>query len=137
MSKTNLSELMGRIWKPTEANDWQALADFFTPDTEFRLGPNVFRGYEGFVGMCDAWWKAFPDLKHEIVSEIESGDIYACELAMHGTHTGPMQTPQGALPATGKRVRMASCDYVVVKNGKITSWHAYPDMAGLMAQLTG
>ena len=138
MSKLTNIEIMARVWKITEANDWPALEQYFTPNTEFRMGGGQpLRGVREFAQLCQGWWGAFPDLKHEVTAELESGDSYACELAMHGTHTGTMHSPQGDLPATGKRVKMHSCDYVVIRDGKIVTWHAYPDIPGMMAQLTG
>ena len=46
-----------------------------------------------------------------------------------------MRSPNGDIPATGKSIRMPSCDYVTVDGGKIATWHAYPDMVGMLAQL--
>jgi predicted ester cyclase len=130
------TDLMTRVWNLTEKNQWRDLEPFFSQSTEFRMPGGTFRGAKEFAAMCEAWWAAFPDLKHEIASEIESGDTYACELVMVGTHTGTMKTPKGDLPATGKKIRMLSCDYVTFdKEGRIATWHAYPDMVGMLAQL--
>ncbi len=131
----NLAKLMDGVWKATESQDWGALEAVFTPATEFRMPGQTLRGPHEFRAMCEAWWSAFPDLKHQIAAEMESGDDYSCELVMVGTHTGTMRTPKGDIPATGKRIQMLSCDYVKVKDGRIVSWHAYPDMMGMLAQL--
>jgi predicted ester cyclase len=130
------TETMTRAWQFTEKQLWSELEPAFSPVTEFRMPGGTFRGFGEFKAMCQAWWSAFPDLKHEIVAQHESGDAYACELVMVGTHTGTMHTPKGDIPATGKKIRMLSCDYVTFdKDGRIASWHAYPDMIGMLAQL--
>jgi predicted ester cyclase len=130
------TETMTRLWEVTERNDWKRLTEYFTPSSEFRMPGGTFHGAAEFQAMCEGWWSAFPDLKHEVVNQIELGDTYVCELVMIGTHTGTMRTPNGDIPATGKKIKMTSCDYVKLdKEGRIVSWHAYPDMVGMLAQL--
>jgi predicted ester cyclase len=129
------TDLMSRAWEITEKQQWGQLEQLFTPATEFSMPGQTFRGPGEFQAMCAAWWTAFPDLRHEVVSEFETGELYACELVMTGTHTGTMHTPKGPIPATGNKIRMQSCDYVRIKEGRIVTWHAYPDMIGLLAQL--
>jgi len=133
MSKT--SDVVTRAWQLIEAQDFARFEEVLSPHLEFRMGSDTLRGLREFQAMCQGWWSAFPDLGHEITSSIDSGDTYACELQLSGTHTGTMRTPKGDLPATGRKIRMGSCDYIVVKDGKIVTWHAYPDMVGLLGQL--
>jgi len=129
-------EVLDRAWKILESQDFGRIEEIFAAHGEFRLPGATFRGPDQMRAMCQGWWTAFPDLRHEITAWIESGDTYCCELTMVGTHLGPFPTPQGELAATGRKVRMPSCDYCVVKEGKVVSWHAYPDMPSLLAQLT-
>jgi predicted ester cyclase len=132
----NIKQLMDKTWDIIESKRWDQLQDVFTDTTEFRLPGQTTRGVDQFRGLCEAWWSAFPDLRHKIASEIESGDTYACELVMVGTHKGTMRSPTGDdIPATGKPVQMTSCDYITVKDGRIATWHAYPDLMGLLAQI--
>jgi len=128
-------ETMTKAWQTIEAQQWDKVKDLFAGSGEFRMHAQVFNGAPEFVAMCQGWYAAFPDLKHEIVREIESGDSYCCEMVMTGTHTGTMRTPKGDLPATGKKIRMVTCDYIVFREGRVVSWHAYPDIGGMMAQL--
>lgn len=81
------------------------------------------------------WFKAFPDLEHTITDHVESGNTYACELVVTGTHTGPMATPMGELLPSGRRLEMRSADYIKFEEGRIVSWHAYPDIPSMLAQL--
>ena len=45
----------------------------------------------------------------------ESGVVF--ELTWRGTNTGPMQGPDGEIPATGKSMEMRSC-YVIEMGGR-------------------
>jgi predicted ester cyclase len=129
------TEVIDRAWKLLDSQEFGRLEEVLAPNCEFRMGSQVFRGIAEFRAMCQGWWGAFPDLHHEVTAQHEAGNAYACELSMAGTHTGTMHTPQGDLPATGKKIRFLSCDYITVEKGKIVTWHAYPDLPGLMAQL--
>ena len=131
----SIKELMDKAWDIIESQRWNQLGEVFTATTEFRMPGQTTRGPDEFRALCEAWWSAFPDLRHQVASEIESGNSYVCELVMVGTHKGTMRTPKGDIPATGKPVQMSSCDYITVKDGRIASWHAYPDMIGLLGQL--
>ncbi len=86
--------------------------------------------------MLEAYRNGFPDVHHEIVSAVETGDSIAVELNIVMTHTGVFATAMGELPPTGRAITLAACDVVRVgPDGKITSWHSYFDQASLMAQL--
>jgi predicted ester cyclase len=99
-------------------------------------GGMVFRGPAETRPMLEAYVNAFPGLRHEVVSAIETADSIAVELRITMTHTGVFATPMGELPPTGNRVVLEACDVVRFdRDGKIRSWHAYFDSASMMAQL--
>jgi predicted ester cyclase len=85
--------------------------------------------------LLEAYQQAFPDIRSEIMTTVETPDAIALELRISGTHTGPMQTPGGSIPPTGKSVVWESVDIVRVSDGKITSWHAYFDQVAFLTQL--
>lgn len=52
-----------------------------------------------------------------------------------GTHTGPLQGPNGEIPPTGRAVDVPVCDVFQLRNGKAVGVHSYFDAATLMTQL--
>jgi predicted ester cyclase len=52
-----------------------------------------------------------------------------------GTHTGPLETPKGTIPPTGRRVEWQLCFVYDVHHGKVHHVREYFDAATLMAQL--
>ena len=128
-------KLVEKLWLAMENGDIDQLASVTTPDVEFRMPGATLRGLAELKGLRQMWWTAFPDLKHEILNFVESGDSFACEIHVSGTHSGPMQTPKGTIPATGKKVLFESCDYLRFRDGKVASWHAYTDMLSFQQQL--
>ena len=129
-------EITDRIWATFEAGDFDAMMELAHPDRfEFRgVGAEITELAE-FRAFMEAYREGFPDLRHEVIDYVESGDTIALELHVRGTHTGPLRGPQGEIPPTGKPVLWVSCDYVKVRDGKVVVWHAYTDMMAMMAQL--
>jgi steroid delta-isomerase-like uncharacterized protein len=79
--------------------------------------------------------RAFPDLRHEVLQCIEYDDRAAFELRISGTHTGPLPTPVGDVPASGVAAVWQSADLITVEDGQITTWRIYYDQVGVLAQI--
>jgi steroid delta-isomerase-like uncharacterized protein len=95
----------------------------------------VFRGRDEFRRNFEQWAAAFPDGRCEEI-EVHAGDGFAVvQFTGRGTNTGPLRTPQGEIPATGRRVAIQFCDVHRITAGKIAGGRAYWDMATMMAQL--
>ena len=87
------------------------------------------------VAMWRGWATAFPDAQGDISNTIHSGDTVVVEVTWRGTHTGPLQTPRGAISPTGKRMEVRACQVHTITNGKIQTTRHYFDMASLLQQL--
>jgi predicted ester cyclase len=97
-------------------------------------GMPPLRGAGAIRQMFEAYAKALPDFTCTPTHAIESGDTYAAEARYEGTHRGPLATPQGELPPTGRRVSWQSADLVRVAGDKIVSWHVYHDPFAVLTQ---
>jgi predicted ester cyclase len=128
-------QIADRVWQIIESNQLDKLSEVMDADCHFKMPGMEFRGVGALKQALGAYLAAFPDLKHAVLHHVESGDTIALELNVTGTHTGPMVTPQGTIPATGKKVVWESCDYVRLKGGKIASWHVYHDSVPFMTAL--
>ena len=82
-----------------------------------------------------SWFTAFPDLRMTVINRVIAEDSVAGEVEFTGTHTGPLNAGGQQIPATGKAVRSAGTYFAQVKDGKIASFNAHPDVMGLMVQL--
>ena len=67
--------------------------------------------------------------------EAENGDTAINEWWASGTHTGPLEGPDGAIPATGKSLTLRGCDVITVQDGLIQSQRVYFDQLSFLAQL--
>ena len=77
-----------------------------------------------------------PDMHRELFRFYVSGDdIVVVQLALQGTHLGPLSLPEGTIPPTGKRMDAPCCDVFRIANGKIQSFNCYPSGTVIFAQL--
>ena len=78
---------------------------------------------------------ALPDAHMEIVSAIEEGDTIAIQGRFRGTHSGPLVSPQGEIPASGNAIDMPYADFFRVKDGKLADHNVYWDQVTMLAQI--
>jgi predicted ester cyclase len=79
---------------------------------------------------------AFPDMRWTIVSLLEDGSRVACELHIEGTHSGPLSTPDGDIPATGRQVSFDVAEILEFTDDDLVAEHReYMDPGAMMAQL--
>ena len=81
------------------------------------------------------WLKAFPDGKMTVRSEFISGPWIIQEVKMEGTHSAPLESPTGTVPATHKKVVGYGVQLLRVENGKISEARIYFDQLDQMIQL--
>jgi ketosteroid isomerase-like protein len=78
---------------------------------------------------------AFPDMHRELYTFYSTGNIVVVQLALQGTHRGPLQMPGGMISATGKRMDAPCCDVFELVDGKIKRFDCYPSGTVILTQL--
>ena len=79
--------------------------------------------------------RAMPDARAEVETLVEAGDCVIVEGRFIGTHTGPLDGPDGVLEPTGASVNLRFADFVTVRAGQLVSYRTYYDQLGLLTQL--
>ncbi len=136
----NNEQIIRTAYELAEKVDVKGWTQCFTPDgtfTDMSIGV-TYRGPDGPTGLgktVEVYAKAFPDMHRELYRFFSIGDVVVVELALQGTHRGPLPTPMGILPATGKRMDAPCCDVFRIVNGKIQSFNCYPSGTVIFAQL--
>ena len=82
-----------------------------------------------------AFAAAVPDTRNTITRCVQDGDDAAVEGYFRGTHTGPLPSPQGPIPATGRQFELSFCGLGRVRGERISEVHVYFDSMSIMAQL--
>ena len=96
---------------------------------------NKYEGRDNVLGAMQGWASAFPDVKGTFDSISVDGNQTTFQITWTGNHTGPLNTPDGEIPATGKEIRIKSCMITQVENGKVSSFKNYFDMLTMLTQL--
>jgi ketosteroid isomerase-like protein len=78
---------------------------------------------------------AFSNMHRELYRIYVDGNVVVVQLALQGTHDGPLQLPFGELPATGKQMDAPCCDVFELEDGKIKRFDCYPEGSIIFAQL--
>ncbi|MDH3606750.1 MAG: ester cyclase [Acidimicrobiia bacterium] len=81
------------------------------------------------------WKTAFPDATGTVTNTVEVGDTIVQEVTWTGTHTGPMMTPEGEIPATGAHQTTPAVMVSEYEGDQLKATRHYFDLMGLMAQL--
>jgi hypothetical protein len=63
------------------------------------------------------------------------GQVVVVQLALQGTHDGPLRLPFGELPPTGKQMDAPCCDVFELEQGKLKRFDCYPKGSIIFAQL--
>ena len=129
-------EIIDQWFALFEAGDFAQLGMVTHPDAAITMpGGMQFHGPDELRPLLEAFHEAFPDLRHQIVDIVESGDKIAIELRIAATHTGILHTPQGDVPPTGRSVAWEQVDFVTLRDEKVAIWHTYFDQMTFLAQL--
>ncbi|HEX6682395.1 MAG TPA: nuclear transport factor 2 family protein [Candidatus Limnocylindrales bacterium] len=121
----------------TEAHDIDAVMSMYS-DNAVLSTPDVgdLKDRAEIAGYWKQFIDGFPDGKFQYANRIEAGNTAVDEGWFEGTNTKAVKLPSGeTMPATGKHVRLRSCDIATVENGKITEHHLYFDELDFQRQM--
>jgi steroid delta-isomerase-like uncharacterized protein len=117
--------------------NWDACKASLTPDAlydEVATGRKL-QGVNQVVECWQGWARALPDSKATIHAAMASGNMVCVEMTWRGTHTGPLELPDGPVQATNKSIEMRSCEMMEMSGNKIRTMRHYFDMSTMLQQL--
>lgn len=138
MSAQDNAALARKLYDAFNNQNLDACLALATEDIEVVLVPfgQTFNGKAGFREFMTGFAQAFPDLTITVTNQIATEDQVVSECNWRGTNTGPLMSPQGEIPATGKTVEGAAfCEVWGIKNGQVASLRNYQDVATWLRQL--
>ena len=117
--------------------DWQGLRAGLASDSRYEeLGTErKVDGPEQIVELFKGWKQAFPDAEGTVTSAVASGDKAALEVTWTGTHTGPLVTAEGTIPASGKRQQTPGAIFFTFAGDQIKESRQYFDSLTLLKQI--
>lgn len=138
MSAQDNKKMAQQLYEAFNKQDFDSCLAMATDDVEVVLIPfdQTFHGHAGFKEFMGGFKNAFPDLKVTLTNQVTTDDQVVNECSWTGTHTGPLMSPAGEIPPTGKKVEGAQfCEVWGIKNDKLASLHNYQDVSSWLRQL--
>ena len=123
-----------KAWDTHDPDAFVALfADTFTATDDSV--PEPMKTKDALRDYSEAWFRAFPDMHLKVTNRVVTEDGVGAEIEFTGTNTGPMAMGGMEMPATNKKVNGNGSYFAKIRDGKITEFHAHPNVAGVMMQL--
>jgi steroid delta-isomerase-like uncharacterized protein len=137
MTERNLITAARNAVDAFNAGDWDAYEAALTSDSVYdEVGTSRrIEGVAAIIPSMQAWKQTFPDVQGTVDHAFADGNTVVLEVTWKGIHTGPLQGPSGAIPATGKQQTTRASWVMTFDGDKITDSRHYFDMLSLMQQL--
>ncbi|MBI3977699.1 MAG: ester cyclase [Chloroflexi bacterium] len=137
MAEQDVIKLAREEVEAFNTGDWQRMKASLAPDAVYHelATQRRIQGPDQIVQVNQAWRQAFPDAKGTISRALVSGNTVTLEITWEGTQTGPMATPTGTLPPSGKRATVPAVEVVTIQDGKVKEIKHYFDLMGLLQQI--
>ena len=129
-------QIVRNAYRIAEIKDIAGWLAAFTPDgtfTDESVGV-TYRGPDRVIPV-ENYGRAFSDMHRELCQLYVDGDLVVVQLALQGTHDGPLQVAGGVLEPTGKQMDAPCCDVFELENGKIKRFDCCPSGTVVLAQL--
>ena len=119
------------------AKDWDRARAVLAPEVVYEelATHRKLKGVDDVLTAWKGWATAIPDSRATFQSELVSGNTAVLEITWTGTHDGPLQTPDGEIPPTGKKIELRAVQVVDVANNRVKSVRQYFDMGTLLQQI--
>jgi ketosteroid isomerase-like protein len=118
---TDLVTRLMDLWStPLPADDTAAIAAFGTLYTDPVTINGTTMALTDLLDRARAVQGAYGELDREILERVETPGKVVVAFRMLGTHTGPLATPLGTVPATGGPVDIRVIDVLTLTDGRIS-----------------
>jgi predicted ester cyclase len=113
-------------------DEWE---ETMQPDCAFTGPGSTLHGRRAIREFVEGFKQAFPDVRHTLDSVYAAGDTVIVEVTLTATHAGPLRSPAGEIPPTGRSIRLAEAQVIELRDGKAASMRTYFDRMDMLAQL--
>ncbi len=137
MAEQDLIRIARGILEAFNQDDFERMAAPMTSDGVYNeLGTQrKLRGAAEMIEAMKGWKQAMPDAKGTITNEFASGNKVVLEITWEGTHTGPLESPGGTIPPSGKRQVTPASWMLDFEGEKVREIRHYFDVLTLLQQI--
>jgi steroid delta-isomerase-like uncharacterized protein len=112
--------------------DWATEAAYRTSDYVAHMsGVPMPLNNDAWNAFMVEFTRAFPDAQISIEASLADRDMVASRWTITGTHGGPFQ----GMPATGRLISFAGCDFSRVVDGRVAEHWAQFDLVSVLQQI--
>jgi steroid delta-isomerase-like uncharacterized protein len=129
------TELGERWFQALNSGDVDAAVSLLSDDVEFGSPAGTIEGSGEVRQFLQGYQLAFPEAKFAISAVHGSGQTAALEGTYSGTNSGPLTSPSGEIPPTGKYASVPFVTVLETDGERIIAHRAYWDQMGFMGQL--
>lgn len=136
VSTPHTRALVSRLFSILDEQRWDDLESAVRPDVAVTTPFTELGSAAEWQGLLVQFADAMPDGAHHLVDVISEGERLAAWGTWTGTHTGPLATPRGDVPATGRRVELRFCAVAELDaEGRFRRIQTYLDQLAMLTQL--
>lgn len=120
------------------AQDSAAVSDLYAAEAVLHDPQHAepIRGREAVRETYAEMFRIFPDAHTRIISRHVVDGRMMYELRLTGTNDGPLNTPSGEIPATGRRMDVPAAVFADLDaDGRFRNVRRYYDVAAMLSQL--
>ena len=137
MAGQDLTAVASGVVDAFNKNDWERSAAALAPNSLYNeVGTQRrLQGSDEIIAALKGWKQAMPDVKGTVTKAFASGNTAVLEVIWQGTQTGPLETPGGTIPASGKSQMTPAAWIFEFEGDKIRESRQYFDMAAFLQQI--
>ncbi|MGZ6869526.1 MAG: ester cyclase [Frankiaceae bacterium] len=132
---TRLADHLLRLWMNPLPDGDAALAAFREVYADPVRVNGIDMPVEELVQRARALHVAFDQLGVKVDQQVEASGVLVIGFRMRGRHVGPLATPLGEIPATGRDVEVRTIDILTARDDVVTDVFVVADELGRLSQL--
>lgn len=130
-----LLELVDTHYRGLESADIDLAVKPFATDVTLSFPDGPMAGVEALRAVVTTFVTAFPGMRLDRRHTWVDGETAVVELVFNGTQSGPLITPAGEVPPSGKSVTFSLVDVFTAQDGQVTEHRVYWDNVSFLSQL--
>jgi steroid delta-isomerase-like uncharacterized protein len=137
MAKPDLIRLARINVEAYNAGDWQRLREVLAPDVVYdEIGTQRrLVGVDKMIEAYQGWKQVAADGRGEITKAFASGNSVTLEVTWTGTQTGPLASPEGTVPPSGRKWIIPGAQMITFDGDKIKELRQFFDMMTLLRHI--
>lgn len=137
MSNKSPEAIARSLFDSLETGDFSTWEAMLAPDfTASYPGLRGSRSKAEALAFNKVFPVAFPNLEFTVTGSARSGDVVYLSISCTATHLGPLVSPQGTIPPSGRTGKITAVAVVTIRDGKIHREETYWNIPDLIEQIT-